>query len=71
MILGNIINILVASRYVLFDYDTKEIIESYNNLDDIPDYFKNAFVMEIMSPFSTAFHNASGDMFITIKFGDF
>lgn len=69
MLLGHMINMLVANRYVLFE--NGERIGSYRLLEDIPEEYKNAYVMRIMTPFSTAFHDATGDMFIDIKFGNF
>lgn len=66
MLLGHMINMLVASRYVLFE--DGECIGTYRHLEDAPEGYKNAYVTEIMTPFSTAFHDATGDMFITIKF---
>ena len=69
MLLGHMINMLVANRYVLFE--NGERVGSYRFLEDIPEEYKNAYVMRIMTPFSTAFHDATGDMFIDIKFGNF
>ena len=69
MLLGHMINMLVANRYVLFE--NGERVGSYRFLEDIPEEYKGAYVMRIMTPFSTAFHDATGDMFIDIKFGNF
>ena len=64
MLLGYMVNMLVANRYVLFQNGEK--IGEYKYLEDVPNEYKNSFVKEIMSPISTAFHNADGDMFISI-----
>ena len=69
MLLGHMINMLMAGRYVLFENGNK--IGEYRLLEDVPEAYKNAYVMRIMTPFSTAFHDATGDMFIEIKFGNF
>ena len=68
MLLGLMISMLQANRYVLFEDGNK--IGEYRFLDDIPEVYKNAYVMRIMTPFSTDFHDATGDMFIDIKFGN-
>ncbi len=65
MLLGHMINMLVANRYVIFEDGQK--IGEYENLEEASNYIKNSYVMEIMSPLSTKFHNADGDMFITVK----
>lgn len=64
MLLGYMVNMLVANRYVLFQDGEK--IGEYKYLEDVPNEYKSCFVKEIMSPTSTAFHNAVGDMFISI-----
>lgn len=66
ILLKDIINILIADRYVLFENGDK--IDEYKFCGDIPEEYKNAYVMHIMSPHQTAFYNTSGDMFIDIKF---
>lgn len=68
MLLGLMINMLQANRYVLFEDGNR--IGEYRSLEDIPEVYKNAYVMGIMTPVSTAFHDATGDMFIDIKFGN-
>ena len=69
MLLGSMTEMLIASRYVLFENGDK--IGEYRSLEDIPEEYKKAYVIRIMTPFSTAFHNVAGDMFIDIKFGNF
>lgn len=66
ILLKDIINILIADRYVLFENGEK--IDEYKFREDIPKEYKNAYVMHIMSPHQTAFYNTAGDMFIDIKF---
>lgn len=68
MLLGQMIDMLIANRYVLFEDGNK--IGEYRVLDDVPEVYKNAYVIMIISPSSTAFHDATGDMFIDIKFGN-
>lgn len=68
MLLNNLISILYASNgYIIFN-KSGDILDFYKFREDIPDYYRDKKVIDVIVPGVIKCNDGTGKVFITIDF---